>query len=431
LHIDAGPGCTTDSTFVVYQGLSDAGYAVLPPKDCTEPLSGSIHITAASQALPIFYSINGGPPRTSPVFDTLKTGLYTLVITDAGHCEKDTAISLSYRHSLAFPGQLNITPTLCAEQSGRISLALSDTVDPSIFYVALNNRENQSSFSFPNLDSGTYTLHVSTTTGCRFDSTVSIVRTTIAEPTIQAEITDQRCFIDDGSIRLSVSGANGPYLGSLDSKAYVSDLRFDSLAPATYTIRIQDRNTCVWDTSFAVQPYQKDAFTVQVDTADPVCTSPNSGSLKVTVRGTAPPYLLVFGNTTYPNSSLIDNLPQGDYFLPIVNGEGCVVDTVHTRLTLVIKPECNMVYLPDAFTPNGDGTNDLFSVLHNPYLTVVRLKVYNRYGGLVFSSSAATPGWYGTFQAKPQPAGVYVWQAEYTDLEKTTRTAQGTVLLIR
>ena len=431
VHIDAGPGCTTDSPFVVYKGLSGVGYAVVAPKDCTDPASGSIQVMANSQATPILYSIDGGLAGTSPVFDTLHTGLYTLVVTDAGHCEKDTAIALSYQHILAFPGQLTVTPTLCAEQNGNISLALSGTLDPSIFYAALNNGANQTVFSFPRLDSGTYILHIGTTTGCRFDTTVSIIRKIDPEPVIQADITDQRCFTDNGSIRLSVSGTSGPYLGSFDNKAYVSDLYFDTLAPATYTIRIQDENTCVWDTSFIVRPYQKDTFTMTVDTTHPVCTSLNSGSLKVTVQGTAPPYLVVFGNTTYPNGSLIGNLPQGDYALPIINGEGCAVDTVHSRLNLVLKPECNKVYLPDAFTPDGNGTNDLFRVLHNPYLTTIRLKVYNRYGGLVFSSSADRPGWDGTFQGKPQPAGVYVWEADYTDLTQTARTAHGTVLLIR
>jgi gliding motility-associated-like protein len=261
---------------------------------------------------------------------------------------------------------------------------------------------------------------------------ITIVSIFDPEPSIHAEIRDQRCFTDNGSIYLTIAGTLPPYQCSLTTYPFTSGLQYDNLGPATYTMSIRDKNACEWDTSFVVQPYPKEVVTLAVDSINPVCTTLNSGALSIQVQGDQAPYWLGFRNTTYASGSLIDELNAGSYSLPVIDKNGCVVDTAHAQLVLEVKPECNIIYLPNAFTPNGDGTNDDFRILHgSPYLTALSLRVYNRYGGVIFASSDIQKGWDGTYNGEKMPGGVYVWEVEYTDLEKTTRRARGTVMLLR
>jgi gliding motility-associated-like protein len=92
------------------------------------------------------------------------------------------------------------------------------------------------------------------------------------------------------------------------------------------------------------------------------------------------------------------------------------------------------LWLPDAFTPNGDNRNDLFHVItDNPNVQVINLDVYNRWGQRVFTSNLNNEGWNGTFHGGPAAAGTYFWQLRYRILgsEETVYNKKGDVLLIR
>jgi gliding motility-associated-like protein len=430
IHIQTTPDCFADSSFILNTGLSNVIYQVTNPADCSNP-DGTIAISASSQSLPILYSLNGVTTQTTPIFNNLTAGPYTLSITDAGHCEKDTGIILSFQHIPVFPGEITVDPTICIAKSGSIAISLSGNIPPSSISASLNDGPLQSSLNFPGLDAGSYTLHVNNTNGCRYDSLISIVKIIDAEPLIQADIQNQQCFTDNGSIHLSVSGANGPYLSSLDNGTYTPSLHYNDLMPSVYTVSIQDKNTCSWDTSFNVKAYPKVAVTLSVDSVNPVCTEMNSGSLSVSVLGDQAPYWLAFNNTTYASGSTIGSLSYGNYYVQVINQDGCAVDSAHVNLQLEVKPECNNIYLPNAFSPNGNGVNDLFRVIHAPYLTQFKLRVYDRYGELLFTSTEQQPGWDGNFHGTAQPPDTYVWTLNYTDLDNIGKTARGTVLLIR
>ena len=89
-------------------------------------------------------------------------------------------------------------------------------------------------------------------------------------------------------------------------------------------------------------------------------------------------------------------------------------------------------FMPNAFTPNGDGRNDLFRIPPSVPVNIIRFSVYNRWGGLVFATTDTGAGWDGRSGGKLQPAGAYVWVVEYIDpLTKKHVMRNGTVVLIR
>ncbi|MES2882102.1 MAG: gliding motility-associated C-terminal domain-containing protein [Bacteroidota bacterium] len=89
------------------------------------------------------------------------------------------------------------------------------------------------------------------------------------------------------------------------------------------------------------------------------------------------------------------------------------------------------IYLPNAFTPNGDGRNDVFGVPAQNKNKLIRLKIFNRWGQLIFSTENNAVGWDGKMNKQPQATGVYVYYIELRGLSGNVVTQNGTVLLVR
>lgn len=89
------------------------------------------------------------------------------------------------------------------------------------------------------------------------------------------------------------------------------------------------------------------------------------------------------------------------------------------------------LFVPSAFTPNGDGNNDNFKALLFGNIEIFDLKIYNRFGELIFASANTGAGWNGMFRGKSQPAGSYIWQCRFQLQGQPVKEQKGTFLLIR
>jgi gliding motility-associated-like protein len=114
------------------------------------------------------------------------------------------------------------------------------------------------------------------------------------------------------------------------------------------------------------------------------------------------------------------------YSLTVTSASGC---TATGKINIVVYRTLNM---PNAFSPNSDGKNDIFRI---PPLSPQQIKdftIYNRYGQRIFSTDDNNKGWDGTFNGVPQPAGTYVWKIEYINMfTKRSMVAGGIVILVR
>jgi gliding motility-associated-like protein len=118
----------------------------------------------------------------------------------------------------------------------------------------------------------------------------------------------------------------------------------------------------------------------------------------------------------------------GVYKIVAVNG--CGKDTAQVKITFNNCP-CALL-LPNAFTPNGDGLNDVFKPIHACDMENFSMIIYNRYGELVFSSNNPLQGWDAKIKGKTLNQGNYVWSVKYT--KPSTREViqkQGSVLILR
>ena len=124
-------------------------------------------------------------------------------------------------------------------------------------------------------------------------------------------------------------------------------------------------------------------------------------------------------------------LAEKIYTLTVTNNNGCIATA-----TVQLKVQCDQsrVFIPGAFSPNGDGKNDVFSVMG---ISVVKhMIIYNRWGTPVYErsnyiASERSSGWDGTYKGDPLPAGTYAYFAEMDCPSGGSFTRKGTVILIR
>jgi len=116
-----------------------------------------------------------------------------------------------------------------------------------------------------------------------------------------------------------------------------------------------------------------------------------------------------------------------NYTVTVTDENGCTA-TDYKAIKVFGNPE---VYIPNAFTPNGDGKNDILKPLGFGLQQLVYFRIYNRYGQLVFQSNTLDAGWDGTFKGKLQPAGTYTYMVKVINYRGWPVEQKGTLIIIR
>ena len=126
-----------------------------------------------------------------------------------------------------------------------------------------------------------------------------------------------------------------------------------------------------------------------------------------------------------PNSNPTDSIT---YFLTVRDSIGCFGrDTITVRVFRLAAG----LYVPTAFTPNGNGVNDVFRPIALGIRSLQYFRVYNRWGELVYETSEIGKGWDGNYKGRDQGTSAFVWQALATDFTGKRIFKKGSVVLIK
>ncbi|MCB0580343.1 MAG: choice-of-anchor L domain-containing protein [Phaeodactylibacter sp.] len=314
---------------------------------------------------------------------------------------------------------------------GAIQVEITGGIPPFQYHW----RENiGNSLSPQGLPAGTYHLSVTDGSGCGKEMSFGIEAPPPLEP-----LKPDCILLAEGHLALDAAGGTPPYLYSLDGDAFFSDALFDGLVPGRqYYITIQDAAGCLLSQDFIMPaPYdgQMVALPEQLEAAvgrrillQPSLFIPES--LIGTIRWT-PATGLSCVDCLHP-----ELLPLEDrtYTLRIVDIYGCTAET-----SVKIKVENKAaIYVPTAFSPNGDHINDRFAVYANTFQVeeIAAFRVFDRWGNLVYERKGFPPndesaGWDGTARGKPLGAGVYAYMVEVKLVNGGRQLAGGHVVLVR
>ncbi len=161
---------------------------------------------------------------------------------------------------------------------------------------------------------------------------------------------------------------------------------------------------------------------------DKVILAGDTAVLNGTVKGTAVSFAWSpSGFLSDPNSTTPLAFPPQNtvYALSAISNVGCGA-AVDNALVKVYSD----IFIPTAFTPNGDGKNDRFQVLPLDNYKLVHLIIYNRWGQLIFKAADKYNAWDGAYQGIIQPTGAYIYHLELLSPQGKRIIKQGTVMLL-
>ena len=304
-----------------------------------------------------------------------------------------------------------------------------------------NGNITSSDLSIPTIDidqSGTYHVVVAhSQNGCRDTTEVEITAAEMLTET-EVEITHESCVgKEDGQIHLSPRDGESPYNYLLSTSAENTSGLFTDLAPGAYSVTITDANGCQLTRDFNIEK----GTSVTVDI----------GPDREVTRGDS-----VLIRLLQPEDSIDQILWQvvADYSCRTADCSEIVVypassqqikATVSTRsdcrgadsLLIFLAEEDVAIYVPNAFTPNGDNINDYFFISAGEQVSHIKLlAVYDRWGSLMFEGRQLLPGmeqsgWDGTYRGQKAPPGVYVYIAELMLENGETVIVKGDVALLK
>ncbi len=252
-----------------------------------------------------------------------------------------------------------------------------------------------------------------------------------------AAIKGETCTGDeDGQIDVTnILGGVAPYEVQLNSGSWQTNTSFIDLTPGQYTVYIRDINGCA-DTliGLVVNP----GFSVALD-AGPDRTATLGEVIDLSLQATQSISQVQWNATDpldCPNCLQTSLGPLTGSQTVVVTGwteDGCsdsdeIVVTVETRVK---------VFIPNSFTPNNDGINDVFSIYGNDQIHRIRnLAIFDRWGNALYaradlSINDPSAGWDGTFRDDVMDPGVYIYVVEVELIDGSVRLYKGDVTVVR
>ncbi|GIV34699.1 MAG: hypothetical protein KatS3mg031_2234 [Chitinophagales bacterium] len=348
----------------------------------------------------------------------LAAGRYTVTITDVNNCKTVTEVIIP------------AGPLCCS----MITTALSSNTRCS--YSCDGYAEIQPANGFPpfryqwsdsgqqaavrtDLCSGIYTVTVTDYNNCSVVDTVVIG----SPPPVEVNLGENISLCEGHIVSLSPGSNWSVYQWSTGDTSSVLEVTQGGVYSVTVTTPVGCQGSDSVEITF-ISPYQVNAG------EDRTIISGTSIPLTATVSGNpqgfffwSPPVALSCTDCPSPVASPTEDIT---YVVTFSDSQEC---SGNDSITIRVLPEVIPPRIPDAFTPNGDGHNDVFEVkIFGGSGEVREFRVYNRWGELLHNSTTA---WDGRYQGKDQPAGTYIYYAVTDMIDGTRIKLSGAFSLIR
>ena len=354
---------------------------------------------------------------------------YVLMGTDGFGCSKMDTITLS---PTFFDLELSPDTIICLGDTISIGVMNFDTSqvllfewgppnlilsDPTLSMIDVN----------PDVDQ-TYSVTITNMTlGCELIETIDVLVSSF-----DYQITADQIICLGDKITLSVNNLDTTDLSFVWEPGGVvgNDPMFMPMETTTYFVTITNDNYgCVTEDSVTVTVSWFTPPDLQIF-IDPDTINITESSVLSTNQDPGLTYMWSGPALDNPNSATPTASPTetAEYCVTVTNADGCVL-TGCTNLN-VRTTTCEDIFIPNAFSPNGDGENDELCV-RSFIITTMELIIYNRWGEQVFRSTNQGNCWNGEFEGEPLTPDVYGYHLQATCLDGEEFVDQGNITLFR
>lgn len=413
--------CGTDTAVITVMVHSDPTFVIPDTSLC---LGQSIQLYAGGgltyQWTPALYLDNS--LSATPVATPATTISYTVHIIDPNGCEWEKSVFIRVDSLLP---QAIVPPDTLLCKNDSIPVIVSGGVyyawSPSLY---VSNPFNDTVTVFPPTST---TFQVVASNACSADTAYFYVEVISVTPILPPDTS----VCKGDSVWLYTSTIGTIYEWSSNAplpSPYTNPTWTIIQEPSTVQLTITDSHGCRDSGSFHINIHP-----LPVITAGPDQYIELFGSS--TLQGAIIQNVLSYHwieNFTYPPLSCYDCLQpstppmeyDANYVLWAISPEGCInTDTVKVIVG-------GIIYVPSAFSPDGDGINDVFTV-KGINIKEVDIKIFDRWGELIFHTNELSQGWDGTYRNRAAPFGVYEIQVNYVDTINRAGTIIEKVVLIR
>lgn len=364
--------------------------------------------------LPI--NISGSSFTVSPT----STITYTINGADAsGVCISSMATNTTVTINV------NATPIIgiTSISNGTICLGNSSIITPSgaSSYTLLPTNSVGTSFTVSPTVTSTYTINGINVLGCVNNVTSNAVAQVIVDiiPLQTPTVTNISCNgSNNGVIGLTILGGTSSYTFTWSNGSSSSTLT--NLSTGGYTVTILSVNSCSLSQNFIITEPSSITLSSTSSSIVSSCQQNPTGSVSLSLTGGTPSYQANWSNGV---TGLINsNIPAGVYTATVTDQNNCFKLFTFTIDTLGISnSQCVELLVPELFSPNGDGKNDLFVISKIEVFPNNMLSIYNRWGSLVYQKKSYNNSWNGKPNVSDAigggllPAGTYFIILDFGD----------------
>jgi len=400
-----------------------------PINVCYGTNTGLAEVSASGGTPNYTYSWNSNPIQTDPIATGLYAGNYIVIVTDLNGCTT-TALANVIQASNPLSGSIFATTVnpCFGYSNGALTVSPSGGYNTAYSYNWSTN-PIQTTQTATGLTSGIYTVTIYDNNNCEFSVSYNLVDPS-GITVSNVDIQDAICSGNNGTAEISASGGANIFGYLWSDSNHQNTPEATGLYSGAYTVTVTDASNCttthtltVGDTddnesaSFIAEPYEGQA---------PIEIYFNNTS------NNAQQYLWNFGfnNDTSTMENPSYKYEQEGTFnvrLVIVSPNGCIDSVSH----IIVIQQPTTFEIPNVFTPNYDGSNDVFSV-KSTGLESLNGQIYNRWGHLIYEWDGINGGWDGrTIAGSESPAGTYYYIISIKGIDNKTYEETGFVVLER
>ncbi|MDD3877880.1 MAG: gliding motility-associated C-terminal domain-containing protein [Bacteroidales bacterium] len=373
--------------------------------------------------MPYTYQWVGG--QTTDTLGGLCDGVYNVTVTESLGCLRNVYITVTQPPQLIVNTNILSNPSCYGFCDGEAQASISGGTQP---YNTLWSN-NQTGISVSNLCDGTYSVIVT-------DSNLCIAGDTfiMQEPTpliLELSSTNVPCVdVCNGVAIATVSGSTPPYTFLWSDGQTTSSA--SNLCSGNYSVTVLDDHNCSIINNITVADSSVLPPTFNVTSEfDTIYNSQSSQLIATQLPGFSYSWS-PSGSLNNPNifNPIASPTQTTTYYLTLTDPWGCTyIDTITIIVIEVICDDSN-IFIPNAFSPNGDGYNDLLLV-RGHVIDELYFTVYNRWGEKLFESKKLSDGWDGVYNGMMSESGVYVYYLEVICIDKQEFFKKGNITLVR
>jgi gliding motility-associated-like protein len=428
-------GCTVSTAVTIGEPSAVIVLASHTDLTCYQNNSGTASASASGGTVPYTYDWSNGD-STAQIFN-LPAATYFVTVTDGLGCTA-TANTTTLQPTTVMLTATSTSTTCAATVDGTVTVIGSGGAGAPYTYslkdVVGNTIQSNSTGLFTGLGAQLYTVVATDQNGCSASDVITVPRAEFNVYTATADSTS--CYGEqyhDGSIHLA-GGAipNAPFQYSVDNGPlqYIPD--FYDLSAGAHLVHIVDAHNC--DTSFTIIVGEPLPASVDILPGDSTIVLGSSLQLSTAFRPYSTDSIKSYAWSPADGLSCSDcpapvaspYSVQNSYTLTVTYNQGCQAITT-VRINVQGDPP---VFIPSAFSPNGDGNNDVLYV-YGEGIKTVSMTIFNRWGEKVFESDNQSQGWDGTYKGTLQEPGVYIYLVDLIYLNDHKKLKEGSVTLIR